>query len=211
MSAGKVPARPPQEFVLDPSLHIRTYSSQLWRVFRTEGSHPTEWDGLRHYGPIPNMRFDPHPPPVRTHPGASVMYTATQPYTALGEVYQEDRVIDRAAGGAAIAAWIPARPLELLDLTSNWPVLNGAAASMQMDDKKHTQAWACEIHEQLGGHVDGLYHLSSINNEPLVTLFSRTELFPAFPARVRFSALLSDTTADEIIKSAKKKLGYSSL
>lgn len=114
-------------------------------------------------------------------------------------------------GGATIASWIPSRPLVLLDLTSNWPVLNGVAAAMMMDDKASTQAWARAISERHGDVLDGLYHQSSINDEPLVTLFSRTERIPAFPTRLRFSALLSDTTADEIVAQATTKLGYASL
>ncbi|TFB76661.1 hypothetical protein E3O21_10935 [Cryobacterium flavum] len=100
----------------------------------------------------------------------------------------------------------------LLDLTSNWPVVNGAAAAaMMMNDKASTQAWARAICERHGDVLDGLYHQSTINNEPLVTLFSRTERVSAFPARVRFSARLSDATADEIVAQATKNLGYASL
>jgi hypothetical protein len=157
------------------------------------------------------MRFDPQPPPPGSHPSVGVMYTATRPHTALGEVYQATRVIDRSFGRAAIASWTPARELTLLDLTTNWPVLNGAAAAMTMDDKRSTQAWARAIDEQLGAELDGLYHQSSINNEPLITLFSRTERNPAFPTHLSFSSLLLDTTADEIIAQATKRLGYASL
>lgn len=206
----KVPPTPPPSFVINPP-HIRTFQGVLWRVFRTEGAHPVAWNQLRHYGPMEDMRFDPHPPPKGRHPGVGVMYTATQAYTALGEVYQGDRVIDRTAGGATIAAWGPSRPLLLLDLTSNWPVLNGAAAAIMMDDKANTRSWAQAIDERYGDALDGLFHQSSINNEPLVTLFSRTERVPAVPARVRFSARLSDTTADEIVDLAKEYLSYESL
>ena len=207
----KVPPTPPAEFILNDLSHVRTFEGSLWRVFRTEGPHAVAWNELRHYGPIANMRFDPQPPPADTYPDIGVMYAATRPYTALGEAYQATRVIDRSMGGATIASWIPSRPLLLLDLTSNWPVLNGAAAAMMMDDKAATQAWARAIYERHGVALDGLYHQSSINNEHLVTLFSRAEKVPAFPARVRFSARLSDTTADEIVAQATKNLGYASL
>lgn len=157
------------------------------------------------------MRFDPHPPPTGMHADSGVMYAATSPHTALGEVYQATRLIDRSVGGATIVAWVPSRPLVLLDLTTNWPVLNGAAASMMMDDKHTTQAWARAIDERHGKDFDGLYHRSSINNEPLVTLFRRARQVASFPPRVSFSALLSDTLADELVAQAKKRLGYQSL
>ena len=207
----KVPAFPPDTFILDPTSHVRTLSGSLWRVFRTEGAHSLAWNELRHYGPIPNMRFDPQPPPTGTYLDIGVMYAATRPVTALGEVYQATRVIDRSMGGATIASWIPSRPLVLLDLTSNWPVVNGAAAAMMMNEKASTQAWARAICERHGDVLDGLYHQSTINNEPLVTLISRTERVSAFPDRVRFSARLSDATADEIVAQATKNLGYVSL
>jgi hypothetical protein len=206
----KVPASPPDTLVIEPHLHVRKFQAPLWRIFRTEGDHALAWNELRHYGPVDEMRFDPHPLPPAVHPDHSVMYAATQPHTALGEVYQEERLIQRAAGGATLVSWTPSRELELLDLTSNWPVLNGAAAAMMMDDKQHTQAWAHAIDEAFGLSLDGLYHQSSINNEPLVTLFHRVEVVEAFPARPTFRTLLSDAAADEIIRKAKKLLGYES-
>lgn len=207
----KVPATPPAPLSLDRDHHIKEFQGPLWRIFRTAGAHAVTWDELRHFGPLPDMRFDPHPLPLDHYPDVAVMYTATQSYTAIGEVYQEERMIYRSSGGATIAAWRPARPLELLDLTTNWPVLNGAAASMMMDDKRHTQVWARAIAEQFDSAIDGLYHQSSINNEPLITLFSRTEQLPAFPARPLFHALLSDPAADPIVKRAKKELEYDSV
>lgn len=206
----KVPATPPAAFVFDAA-HRRRFQSALWRVFRTEGAHALAWNELRRYGPVPGMRFDPHPPPTGMHADSGVMYAATSPHTALGEVYQATRLIDRSVGGATIVAWVPSRPLVLLDLTTNWPVLNGAAASMMMDDKHTTQAWARAIDERHGKDFDGLYHRSSINNEPLVTLFRRARQVASFPPRVSFSALLSDTLADELVAQAKKRLGYQSL
>lgn len=202
----KVPATPPSSLELDPDQHLVTFQEPLWRIFRTEGPHALGWNQLRHFGPLPDMRFDPHPPPPANHSGSGVMYTATRSRTALAEVYQEERNIMRSAGGATFASWTPSRPLTLLDLTSNWPVRNGAAAAMMMDNKEHTQAWALAIDQAFGADIDGLYHQSSITNEPLVTLFSRTERIPAFPARPRFRALLSDSSADPIIDAAKEYL-----
>lgn len=112
--------------------------------------------------------------------------------------------------GPVLAGWYPSRELKLLYLTTNWPVLNGASASMMMDDKSTTQAWARAIDDRYNHEIDGLYHLSSITSEPLVTLFRRTEAIPAFPARVAFSTPLSAAAADEIVYHARKNLSYSS-
>lgn len=206
----KVPATPPDQFTIEPQ-HLRTYGGVLWRVYRTSGAHAVVWSELRHFGPVPKMRFDPQPPPPATYPNVGVMYTATGAVTALAETYQQRREITRDQGGAAIVAWQPSRVLTLLDLTTNWPVLNGAAASIMMGPKRHTQAWARAIDERHGGEIDGLYSHSAITNQPVIALFSRTERVPAFPTRVRFNALLSDVTADYLIELAVEDLDYKSL
>ena len=205
----KVPATPPTTFAVEPR-HLRAYQGQLWRIYRATGPHAVAWDELRHWGPAGEMRFDPHPLPQGDHPDVGVMYAATDPITALGEVYQDGRSIDRSAGGATIVAWVPTRDLALLDLTTNWPVLNGAAAAMMMDDKAHTSTWARAIYERLGDDIDGLYHQSSITNKPIVTLFSRTERQPAFPARPLFHVAVADSALHSTIDEAKRELGYTS-
>lgn len=203
----KVPPIPPAEFITEDE-HLTQYEGPLWRLFRTEGPHALPWNELRHYGPVPNMRFDPHPEPKAIHPNVGVSYTASLPFTAIGEVFQQFRVIDRTSGRPTLTSWFPARPLKLLNLTTNWPVKNGAAAAMMMGSKRNTQAWARAIHEEHGQELDGLFHQSSINNQPLITLFTRSERVPAFPQRVGFSVLLSDTGADEIVDEARRILGY---
>jgi hypothetical protein len=205
----KVPS-PPAVLKLDPATHIVEFHAPLWRVYKTRGGYPQAWDELRHFGPVDDMRFDPHPLPQGIHSDSGVLYAATLPHTALGEVYQETRHIQRAFQGNAIVSWTPTRPLALLDLTSNWPVINGGAASMQMDDKEHTREWAHAIDLQFGADIDGLAHRSSINDQPMVTLFARTERVPAFPARPAFHAMLIDPSADMIVDLAVQELGFTS-
>ena len=117
-------------------------------------------------------------------------------------------MIDRADRGRTLVSWQPTRELTLLDLTSNFPVLNGAAASMMMDDKAHTQVWAKAIYEQVGTKIDGLRHLSSITSEPMVTLFSRVEVQPAFNTYPDSRAALADAAADVAVYLAALKLNY---
>lgn len=204
----KVPAVPPTTFTIE-SKHLRTFSEPLWRVYRTTGPHALGWNELRHYGPVPGMRFDPHPEPAGEHDDVGVLYAATDVVTALGEVYQSTRVIARAEGGATLVSWEPTRPLTLLDLTTNWPIVNGAAASMMMtDEKSHTQAWAAAIEQRHGADIDGLFHQSSMTDKAMVTLFTRTERDSAFPARPRFHAPLASPAADVIVLVASNELHY---
>lgn len=208
MSAAhaKVPAVPPSPLSLDPARHLRSFDGPLWRLFGTIGAHPQLWDQLRHFGPLNTMRFDPHPAPKQHHPDVGVMYTASRSTTALAEVFQRTRVINRSARGMTLASWRPTRTLTLLDLTSNWPVVNSASAAIMMAAKRNTRAWAHAIHAQFRSTVDGLYHFSSIDSQPMVTLFTRAEdSFPAFPA---FLGRLDAPNCNLIVAEAHLRLGY---
>ncbi|ROQ64429.1 RES domain-containing protein [Rathayibacter sp. PhB152] len=205
----KVPLTPPRTFVTDPS-HLREYSGPLWRLYRSAGAHVGTWDALRHHGPVPGMRFDPHPPPPGHHPTVGVLYAAADAVTAIGETYQRRRVVDRVQNAPRLVGWRPSRPLTLLDLTGEWPVRNGAAASLQMGPKRATQAWARAIEERLRS-IDGLWHLSAITGNPIATLFSRVERKPAFPPRPSLHTALSDVTADAVVLHAARRLGFAVL
>lgn len=202
----KVPLTPPESFVTRPS-HLREYSGPLWRVYRSAGEHAGTWNALRHHGPVPGMRFDPHPLPPGDHPSVGVLYAATDAVTSLGETDQRRRVLDRVQNAPRLVGWRPSRPLTLLDLTGQWPVRNGAAAAIQMGSKRATQAWARAIEERLGS-IDGLWHLSAITGKPVVTLFSRVEREPAFPSRPSFDRALNDVTADAVVLVAAQRLGF---
>lgn len=203
----KIPL-PPATFILDEAAHIRHHGDFLFRVYATAGDHPQEWGELREFGPIPGMRFDPHPSPTDDHPGFGVMYTALDHITALAEVYQEERVIDRDVRGNALVIWELTRELELLDLTDYWPVRNKGAAAMQMGDKENTPAWAHAIQKQFGDRVDGLYHRSSVTGHPMITLFERSR--SSFPDRPDFNEPLTNAACDELILDACDRLGYAS-
>lgn len=204
----KVAEFPPNPLDVDfTSKQVKTFRETLWRIFVTTGDHALAWNELRHYGPLDDMRFDPHPLPKDRH-DVGVLYSSTSPETAFAEVFQDTRIIDRADKGRTLVSWTPTRDLMLLDLTTNFPVRNGAAAAMMMDDKRHTQNWARGIYEQLGTKVDGLWHLSSITSEPMVTLFSRTEVHAAFPIHPDTRAALADAAADVDVEIAADYLNY---
>jgi len=53
------------------------------------------WKERRSYGPIPEMRFDHHPPPAGSASGRSVWYAATSLVGALSEVFGNEGKIAR--------------------------------------------------------------------------------------------------------------------
>lgn len=206
---SKLPQTPPTSFITEPR-HLRAFgtSETLWRIYRTAGGHPVDWDQLRHWGPAATTRWDPQTPPPGVDPTAGVSYAAVNPVTAFGEVYQERRVIARSEGAPTLVAWHPSRELTLLDLTTNWPVKNTASAAMMMGPKRSTQVWARAIHLFYGDQIDGIYAHSSVDSQPVVTLFQNTETVPAFPKRPAFRVLLSDSASDVAVDFAADELGF---
>lgn len=68
MTRPKVPATAPAALEVNfASAHVHFFRSTLWRIFATEGPHAQAWNKLRHFGPLPDMRFDPHPDPKGLH------------------------------------------------------------------------------------------------------------------------------------------------
>ena len=203
----KLTAAPPTSFKTDPDKHFRTPDDALWRVYYRASAHPAAWNKLREFGPVEDMRFDPHPLPKGVHPGIGVTYAASSSQTALAEAFQE-RLIDRRDMHPAIAGWVPTRPLTLLDLTSRWPVLNKGAAAIMMGDKEYTQAWARAIEYQLRDEIDGLYYLSSVDSQPCMALFTRTQRVNAWPARPDFAVALSDPALKPIMADMVEEYDY---
>lgn len=205
----KVPDQPPATFKTKPA-HFKQYGGKpgeaLWRIYRTASKYRPAWDDLRTFGPVKGQRFDPHPLPPANYPNSGVLYAATSATTAFAEVYQDTRRIDRDEEAPALVGWEPTRELTLLDLTGNWPVQNKAASAMQMGPKRGTQNWARAIANRLD--VDGLWHLSSINGQPIVSLFERSKRVPSFPTRPDYRVLLADDAANSPINQAREDLEY---
>jgi hypothetical protein len=125
----KAPRTPPAQLIREPH-DLVDYTATLWRIHRTAGEHVLPWNTLRTYGPLPSMRWDPHPgaEPISTAEG--VLYAAADIGTSLAEVYQTTRVIDTRAGAPTLTAWQPQRGLRLLDLSGTWLLRNSASAAL---------------------------------------------------------------------------------
>lgn len=188
--SAKNPRTPLGPLVIDRS-DIKTFSSKdpLFRIHTVQGQHPMQWNGLREFGPLRQMRWDPQPLPRDFHPGFGVAYCATDPTTAFAEVFQSRRII-RVTSTRALSAWMPSRELKLLDLTGLRATRNGASASLHSAPKSTCRAWAQAIHvEGAKVHLDGIYTPSTMTLEPMVVLFSSA--LSAFPTAPHFSELLT--------------------
>lgn len=205
--SAKNPRTPPDPPIIHDT-DIVTYGTEvsLFRIHAIRGHHPMPWNGLREFGPLRQMRWDPHPSPQGVHPGIGVAYCATDPTTAFAEVFPSRRSI-RIHSDQALSAWFPSRSLRLLDLTGLWATVNGASASLHAAPKSTCRAWAAAIQEQLiEQHLDGLYVPSTMTLAPMTVLFSASA--SAFPSAPHLSELLTHGAMRSLAQKAGRALGW---
>ena len=196
-SAGvaKVPRTPPADLTYEPD-DVIELAPQLWRIHRTAGAHVLAWDELRHYGPLPTMRYDPHPEPTLVH-AEGVQYAATDLATALAGVFQASHTVDTISARPQLTVWTPIRPLHLLNLTDLWAVRNGAANSLAAAARSTGRAWARAIHTTRPD-LDGLWTRSTMTGRPTVVLWNPAA--DSFPPAPDFSRPLADPTLHAIVE-----------
>lgn len=185
---SKRPRTPRQALTIEDG-DLLPFPGPLWRVQRTEGPHVLGWNTLRHWGPAANCRWDPHPGPASEHPGEGVLYTAIDLATVVVETFQDTRRIDPETGAPRAISWTPTRPLELLNLTDDWCLRNGASAALTSAPHPTCRAWARTIRQTWGG-LDGLWTTSVLTGRTNVVLWApAADSFPHLPD---FSEYLAD-------------------
>lgn len=178
-----------------------------WRVHRTTGPHVLAWNAFREHGP--HLRFDPHPPPARNHPGVGVWYGASGPLAGLAEAFQATRVIDRHRGDPYLTAMRFERELQLLDLATDsagtWPTRAGGTFALSTGPHSITQRWARRITGAFPG-LDGLHYNSRFAGQPCIALFSPAGT--AMPRRPVLSLPLAHPGLTIRIDTAAERLSY---
>lgn len=48
---------------IPPDVRTLPAETRLWRVYVSGGDHPSAWDRMRAFGPLPDARFDHHAEP----------------------------------------------------------------------------------------------------------------------------------------------------
>jgi hypothetical protein len=169
----------------------------LWRVYFRRGSDPSAWNRFRSFGPVATGRFDHHDPPPHDQ-GRAILYAALEGPTCLAEVFQETRVIDRNRNHPWMVAFAIESPLDLLDLTGNWPTRARASMAINTGPRPIYDAYP-QLH--------GILYPSSMDaNRPAVALFERAR--PAMPARPRFHRALAAPPLLVPISNAAARFGY---
>lgn len=187
--------------------YLVSTSELWWRVHRTAGAYVLAWNGFREHGP--HLRFDPHPPPAREHPGVGVWYGASAPTSALAEAFQAVRTIDRYHGAPYLTGLRFTREFRLLDLAMDsagaWPTRAGGTFTLSTGPHSITQRWARRICEAFPD-LDGLRYNSRFAGEPCVALFGPAR--SAMPARPVLSLPLSHPGLAVRAGAAAQRLGY---
>jgi len=198
----KLPRTPPVPLTLAPG-DIKPATQRLWRIHRTRGEHVLHWNALRRWGPT-SSRYDPQESP----PGPSslgVTYLAGDVTTALAEVFQQTRVIDTAAGAPYLTGWTPARTLQLLDLTGDWPLRHLASQVLMSGPKSSCRAWSRAIASTFPD-LDGLWAQSSLLDGSIIVLFNPAA--DAFPERPDLSLPLDAPGLADRLAAAADRIGY---
>jgi RES domain-containing protein len=198
---------PPQAEVLaktKPQIRHVPAGTTLWRLYFRGGRHPTFWNIFRSFGPT-GARFDHQLPPPRPQERC-ILYCALEGPTCLAEVFQDTRVIDRAARDPWLAAFELARPLALLDLTGPWPTRAGASMALGTGPRPRAQRWAQTIYEAYAD-VQGIFYPSSMYaNRPAVALWERGgEAIPPVPM---FHRPLIDPALLPVLSRVALDIGY---
>lgn len=200
----KAPRTPPEQLIREPDDNI-DYSGTLWRVHRTEGEHILPWNTLRTFGPLPSMRWDPHPGPQPSSHADGVLYAAADVATSLAEVYQTTRVIDTRANAPTLTAWQPQRRLRLLDLSGTWLLRNTASAALLAAPRSICRRWARAIYTTWP-ELDGLYVPSTMTGRPNIVLWNAAaDSIPTMPS---FTRPLTPPLVWSIGQAAAAEIGY---
>jgi hypothetical protein len=184
---------------------VRESTEPLWRIHRGSGSHILAWHELRGHGPLPSMRWDPHPEPIRVHAGEGVLYAALDVTTAAAEAFQAARRLDVRSDRPRLTGWTPTRGLRLLDLTGDWALRNGAAHALAPAHRATCRAWARAIRAEWPD-LDGLWAPSTMTGRPVVVLWQPAG--GAFPAAPAFSRPLEDPAVGAVVSEAARSVGY---
>jgi hypothetical protein len=201
----KLPRRPPEPLPITEDDLTDWPAPLMVRIHGTVGPHALPWYRLRHHGPT-RTRFDPHPEPAGDHPDAAVLYAGATVDTAVAEVFQAGRVVERTAPNAPyLTIWQPVRRLQLLDIRGQWPVRAGASHLLNTGPHPVCRRWARAIalHELC---VDGILYDSAMTGGAAVALFLPAA--DSFPDHPELSLPLSDPGLVTVLAGAAARIGY---
>lgn len=207
----KLPRTPDLERLrtLEPHIRVIEAGTKWHRIYRNGGPHPTRWHELRYYGPT-NARFDHHQfnDKGRSHiQDRGITYLAADATTAIAEVFQITRRLERAHGSPWLVQFTLDASLYVLDLTDTFLVQAGGSIKLVSGTRTDAQRWSQGFY-QTYEDIDGLYYASSMTNRPIMALYERSLSKKAFPDSPEFHRALADPLIADPLHEACVDIGY---
>lgn len=107
----------PSVFPAKPALYELSPGEKLVRFYNPVYGR---WDQQRFFGPLSDVRFDHHLPPLAVSPDRSVWYSATSLLGAVAEAFGNRGILDSDSGRRVCVARVRS-PLSVLDLAGVAP------------------------------------------------------------------------------------------
>lgn len=197
---------PPEKFTTPPVLESLPVGTRVFRIYFRGGAHPTTWDQFRDFGPT-GSRFDHHTRPKRRQQRA-IMYVTMGSHailSALAEVFQLTRHIDRSLGDPWLAAFDLAGPAPLLNTNSPWTAQAGGNMAINSGLRSRSRDWSRCIYRSYP-KVVGVAYPSSLTNRPCAALYERAS--GSVPSHPQLNMPLSQPALGANLLAAATQLNY---
>lgn len=210
---AKFPEPPSIDYLknITPEIYTLSADTVVTRIYFAAGAYPTSWHSFRYYGPTAS-RFDHHLCDAHNKPhmqerGIMYLTAGTQAIpTALAEVFQGTRVIDRRSRNPILTGFNLKKTIKLLNLRGAFVTTIGALTAIHSGQRGRARRWAQQLYLAYP-ELEGIYYCSSMNgNEPVIALFERAQ--KALPERPIFHRELRDPTLATILTETAEKIRY---
>jgi hypothetical protein len=197
---------PPARFSVDEMVRVCAKGTRLVRIYFRKGKYPSLWNEFRRFGPT-SSRSDHHTEPRRAQT-RGILYATTGDngiLTALAEVFQNTRLIDRARDEPWLTVFQLDAAVKLLDTSGEWPVRAGGNMAINSGSCERARAWSRVIYDSYPS-VDGIGYPSSITNHECVALYERAA--HALPSRTIFNEALASPKLTAGLLELAARLNY---
>ena len=207
----KLPRSPDRKILrgLVPPISTVSAGTIVHRVYFRGGPYASTWNSLRYFGPT-GARFDHHERddsgrPVDQERG--IIYLARDVPTALAEVFQAGRLVDRRRHQPWLVSSPIVRDIRLLDLTGTFCVRAGGSMKLVSGPRTYAQNWSRAFYECYGD-MEGIYYPSSLTNRPVIALCERVLRTSPFSQTPVLHRALIDALLIDPVRGACKDIGY---
>jgi hypothetical protein len=198
---------------IPPAVHVLPAGTELLRVWFEASPHPSGFGQFRYFGPV-SSRFDHHLPGPGDVPKVGdrgILYAveahADALITALGEVFQERRIIDLRHEKPVASIFRIERDLALLDLTAHWATRAGASAAISSGPRAIARSWSRDFYAAYPA-IDGLRYRASMSGGSDIALALYERCKNAMPDRTITTKRLDHPEIFDNVAEAARRLGY---